>query len=483
MKNSKIASIFRSFKKDDFISFEKFMKSPFFPKRRDVSGFYSLLKKYHSEFDVSKEMFYGELFQGRRYDERKMKNLSAQMVKLAEEFLIFSALKQDERMKSKLLAEEYIKRQNHKMFERSVKTIEEIDSNRKFDSGECYSYEQNILLMKTENYNNKNDYFRAISSKIANTDYTAATFLIKYLRSLCDTDAAISYNIDYETPLLKAFRENFDLEKIFNSPEIEASKFGVILKIYYLAYKAVIDFENKENYYSFKKIFYENIHLFSVSEKFLLFNDLTSCCWNNRSAGNHEFGPEQMNIYKDMMQMDAWRSEASGYLQVALYRNIMFMALILKEYEWLSGFITNDSSKLHPEFINNMESYAWTHYYFETGKLESALTHSAKVQYDFFAFKLDIKHILLKIYYELNLFDQAYSLLDTYKHFLRETKEVSDHHKIWHEGFIIIYTKMLKVKSMEEYTEAENLNYEFENLKHIMSKGWVVREIKKLQNQ
>jgi hypothetical protein len=481
MKNSKIASIVKSFSKEDFISFEKFMKSPFFPSRRDITGYYKLLKKYHNEFNISKEDFFKELFPGLKYNERKMKNLTQQMVKLAEDYLVFSSLKKNERMKSKILATEYITRQNDRMFERTIKGIETKNINRQFDSGEAYSFEQEVLLMKTENYNMKDDYPGAIKSKMGHTDYLTASFIIKYLRALCDRDAAISYNIEYETPLIKAVFENTDFEKIISSPELNLTQQGIILNVYYRAYKAVIEYTDKENYYTFKKLLYDNITLFTESERFLLFNDLTSCCWNNRSIGNHEFGKEQMMVYKDMMRMGAWRAESSGYLTIVLYRNIIFMALILREYGCLEGFIKEHSSKMNPEFRENMENFAWAHLYFETGQLEDALKHSSKVKYDFFVFKLDIKHLLLKIYYELNLFDHAYSLSDTYKHFLKETKEISDTHKVWHDGFIAIYMKMLRIKSMEEFSEIENLKFEYNRQTHVISKSWVNSQIQKLE--
>ena len=481
MQKSKIAAIFGSFSKEDLNSFEKFLNSPFFPKRRDVKKYFEILKEYHPEFNISREEFYNRLFPGETHNERRFKNHTSQLIKMAEDFMVFDALKKNERLKHKLLAEEYSKRKRNKLFEQTIKLIEQNNSGRQFDSGEVYSYEQDLLWLKMENYNINNDYENSIKTKIAHTDYMTASFLIKYLRSLADKDAAISYNIEYDTPLIKTFSANIDFEKIITAPEVMTSNFGKILNVYYLAYKAVTDFKNEEHYFAFKSFLYENIELFSEAERFFLFNDLTSCCWNNRGAGNHKFGQEQMDIYKDMMNMDAWKSESSGYLSIVLYRNIMFMALVLRDYKWLEEFIQEHSSKMHPEYVSNMENFAWAHLYFETGRLNEALKSSSKVQYDFFVFKLDIKHLLLKIYYELNLFDQAFSLSDTYKHFLNETKEASDHHIKWHDGFIKIYMKILKAKSMENYSEAEFISKEFSETKYVIANKWIGDQIQILK--
>lgn len=162
-----------------------------------------------------------------------------------------------------------MQRGNDKLFEQTAGKQEKIISSGHFDSTEAFSLDEELLWMKTEYYNLRNDYGNSIKYKLQYTDHATASFLIKFLRSMCDRVAALSYNIKYQTPLIKIFTENIDFNAIVSSDSISETKYSTILKIYFLAFKSITEFSKEEYYFGFKDLLYRNINLFSFPERFL----------------------------------------------------------------------------------------------------------------------------------------------------------------------------------------------------------------------
>src|ERR1051326_3988852 len=125
MKNDKICVILSSFSKEEMRAFEKFIISPYFAHRRDVSGYLRLLKEIHPQFDITHESFFSKLFPGEKFNERKLKNLAAELVKLAEQFLVQDYVRSDEFESRKFLVSAYRDKNLEKLF---LKTQDELRS-------------------------------------------------------------------------------------------------------------------------------------------------------------------------------------------------------------------------------------------------------------------------------------------------------------------------------------------------------------------
>src|SRR5690606_8526792 len=104
---------------EELKSFEKFILSPYFTRGRDVSGFFSQIKKIYPDFKsskINKEIFFNELFPGEKYNQKKLKNLSFELTYLAEQFLISESLKKNESEKELMLSIQYKDRGKRKLF-------------------------------------------------------------------------------------------------------------------------------------------------------------------------------------------------------------------------------------------------------------------------------------------------------------------------------------------------------------------------------
>ncbi len=148
-------------------------------------------------------------------------------------------------------------------------------------------------------------------------------------------------------------------------------------------------------------------------------------------------------VYKLFIEKEYYRTSASDYITVDAFRSIVKHCLKLKEYKWTLEFINSFKQKLPPERRKNMFHFASALYFFHTGKHEQSLKHTHLVKYDHFLFRLDLRAIKLMCLYELRAFECAYSCVDSYRHFLKNDKTLSETQINRHRNFIGIVNRLI----------------------------------------
>ena len=487
MKKSKLVEILGTYSPSEIKTFEKFIASPYFSRGRDVSGLYSYLKSYYPGFEskfIKKETVFFSLFPGEEYNEKKLKNLSFELAQLAEQFLISESLKKNYTEKAMLLAIEYKDRNKGKLFFNTLKIIEDKIAKKLFDSFDAFSMEEKILWLKQEYYIGINDYKEVISLKGKHTEYTMLSFLIKFLRALRDKEIVNSgYPGEMNTTLLDCLAEGFDIEKTIKLLKKEKFRFVWLIELYYLAYTSSKELDNEKAYFSFRKLYKENIGNFSKREKYYILSDFLSFCVRNQNRGKSNYQSEEMTLYKEMVRQDAFCASEDDHLNIVLFRNILFMALSLDEDKWFEENRSIIVNRLRPELKENAEYYAIAHLEYEKGNYEKALENINKVKYDVFLYKIDVKNLLLKIFFELKQYDQAFSLVDAYKHFLKSNKELSHEYKEQFLNFIIMYNKILRTISQNKPENQDFLLSELKSIKTISNRDWLTEKINNLKNK
>jgi hypothetical protein len=152
-----------------------------------------------------------------------------------------------------------------------------------------------------------------------------------------------------------------------------------------------------------------------------------------------------------------------------------------KECKWFEDNLDILVKRLRPELKENTEYFALAHLEYGKGNFEKALEIINKVSYDVFLYKIDVKNLLLKIFFELKLYDQAFSLVDSYKHFLNNNKELSNEYKEQFFNFIMMYNKLLRASSNSNSGNTDFLSKELNDLKTIANRGWLQEKINKIK--
>jgi hypothetical protein len=484
MRESKLIEILKTFTAAEWKTFEKFAASPYFSTGRDVSGLFNLIKKHFPDFssdELDKEKAYRIIFPAEAFNEKKLKNLSSDLTRLAEQFLAHEHLRSDEALFEESLAAAYKDKKSEKLFLKTLNSLDRKISEIRFDSDAGFAREEKLERLKEGYYLAANKFDKSVPIRIKYTEYSILTFLISFLRKQRDIYIIEhSYNMDFRSPLIDSVNESIDFDKMLGLLKKRKSEWLWLIEIYYYAVKSIQNTDNITLIEKFKKLFFANIDKFSHREKYFIFNDFIAWIHFRDSKTGAYSIEEEFQITKKMLENNAYSPSDKDYLHVVLYRNILIMAISLKEYKWFERFIEEYTPRLKPEFRENMKNLATANLHFEKGNFDDALTCLGSIPYDVFVYKIDIKNLMLRVYYELELFDQAFSLIDAFKHFLSDSDEFSDYFKTQHSNFLVLYNKLLKAKSNNNFKDVGFISKEIEKKENVASKGWLLEKAKEM---
>ncbi|MCB0729253.1 MAG: hypothetical protein KDD00_17450, partial [Ignavibacteriae bacterium] len=147
------------------------------------------------------------------------------------------------------------------------------------------------------------------------------------------------------------------------------------------------------------------------------------------------------------------------------------------ELDWAENFVNDHIKEMHSEYQENMKFYSMAIIHFEKGEFEKSLENITKVKYDFFLFKMDVKITMFKIYFELELYDQAYSIIDTLKHYISNSRDLSDIMKHRGSNFAKYGTKLLNEKTRDHDADPGLLIEMISSEKHLGSKSWFLKKL------
>ncbi|MGB1242987.1 MAG: hypothetical protein ACPG49_10730, partial [Chitinophagales bacterium] len=142
-----------------------------------------------------------------------------------------------------------------------------------------------------------------------------------------------------------------------------------------------------------------------------------------------------------------------------------------KEFAWTEEFIETYKDKLAPNFRQNAYAYNLAYLYFHQNQFDNALKLLHEVTFEDIGYSIKSRTLLLRVYYELDEIDPFYSLIDSFKIYLKRNKLLSESRKKIYLNFIKFIarlsrlpkgqnSRLLKIKKqIEETSNTANGNW------------------------
>ena len=205
---------------------------------------------------------------------------------------------------------------------------------------------------------------------------------------------------------------------------------------------------------------------------------MVNFCHTMYESGKENFSKEVHELYRTILEEKIYIVETwHPYIHHRLYLNVLQNGLHQKEFEWTENFINTYKNELIEENRASTYSLGYALLCFSKGEFEKSLEYLNKVQSEDAFYFLQIKALMLQIYYELKLYDTAITFIDSYKHYLKEKTEIPSRYKILHKNFVSIVNKLLKIKCSNDNSEASKLNIDVEEYKNILKNNWILDKI------
>lgn len=487
--DTKLIVFLKTFSKEEINELEKFLSLPYFKKGRDPLPLLKVLRKFHPEFssgDFNEEKIFGELYPGSDYEDKRsahiLRNLSSSLLKAVEEFLFVSRVRENKVLKNRTMLKELLDRNLTRYYEQYLQTSYDDLKSDESISGQDYLENFYIERLNTRYYSTVLDFQNLFKYSFKSVELLSVYFLIDLIRT-ATTKYIIERrnNMKSESNVIDRLLSELNMDEVLKIYENREQY--VYLYFNYNIYKCIVNNKDKEFYEKARKIFFENKSRICRYDKNFFYADLLNIILSGYSEDDFELRKEALFLFKSCLKDGAYKISDDDFMQPHFYRNVILTANLLKEFEWADNFIDKYSNELKPEFRDNMKYYSQAIIRCSTGEFEKSLEYASKVKYDLVNFKVDLKILMLKIFYELKLTEQAYSLTDTFKHYLKNHKEMNPEIKEAHFNYLKYYLMLLKMNLNFNSASVGLLKDQLKSEKLIMQRKWITEKLDKLECQ
>lgn len=488
MTDTKLITLLKTLSSEEFKELEKFISSPYFSRERNFTPLLNVLKQFYPEFEskkLTKENLFNKLYPGEKYShersDHKIKILFSGMYKLCLDFLRQIEFNKDNERKDYYLLNQLRLKKLTKDFEKiySESTKESVRT-----KGSMFDFINKIFFADLyKSYAmSKQDHYGIFESSIAMRDYSVMAALINCFKHEPEKKVMTSYNVEIPESLTNIFLSNIDLGGLLMKMKETGDRFYPYVLVYYTVYKMERESDNPEHFFALRKLIKQYQSYYGRMERFAFYIMMETYCQIRRAATS-SFERELFQIYNEMLESDTYKVGENEKFNLVLFRNMVLLSASLGELEWLGKFIDKYSAELHENHQQYMKSFSLAIVNFEKGNFEKALELLIIIKSELFLYKIDLKKLQLRIYYELSCFEQILSLIDSTNHYLRNTNDLPERNIISSKNFLKYLKELVKIKSESQINkmEIEFIKKNITEEKNLAEKKWLLKKIKELE--
>lgn len=489
--NERLLELMRTLSRDDLRSFRKFLLSPYLNPYPKVLNLFNAFMKYYPELSgekLNRKELYKKMSSKTEYNDSTMRDLISKLRYMLDKYLAFSGFAENKFDYLSHLRRQLYIRKLYNQVDRNISEAEKVmpgyneaDSDYFFKKIKIETDKFNNFVINRNLYNDQN-----LNNSINSLNNSAKNQLALYiLETIKQNDTILKITKRQGKPrgknIIPELLKPIDLKKVMVTLKRNDTELSHIFEIYYNLYMLFTTQDHEKYFHLYKKSILDNSDKINIDELHFLFGRLIDYCVNNCNEGNAEFYFELFNAYKIMLENRYYTNSSNKYISLDLFRNIFQTAVRINNLKWAEEFIIKYRKELHPQNRESMYYYCYAYIYFESGQFERSLEFILKIKQDYFALKIDIKMLHLKIYFELRMYEQIYNLLDSFRHFISKNELILPAKKEKIRIFILLYEKVLKAKLNDDKESIIFLYKELASKKDRQFYGWLTRKAEELK--
>ena len=469
MKNTQLIESLRTLDKNEIKEFGKFISSPYFNNRSEVIRFFNSLKKFYPQFDsnqLNEEEVFLQVYPDKNFSSVLMRKLNSLTLNLLLEFLTIESIKENKNDYNVKMMEMLRKRKLSALFEKRSRITKDYLNSSNLDIS---YYEQKLKFTSIQNgyflNADESSFVEGLQNELNDLiKFFLTGIILQYIR-LCEWSRQLNKKFD-----LKFYDEI--LKYISAEDEREVTLYSMYFNMLMLL--------NTEDEYYFKKLLSSRDILKAKLGKIDDYNvQIVSLqyCHKKVMKGFFEYRKRMFEITKKLLSEDLI---PEGFIEPYFFTNIVRNASVLKEFKWLENFVKVYKHRLNPELSEEITNYSMAMIETAKGNFERSLMHFSKIKIERSNMKLEMKNLLIIIYYELNYTEELISLIDTNKHFLNRDKTVSDNSKMFSLKLMNFVYELLKIKSSNKNISTHLLKKEIGKSEYFFFKEWLLKKAEEL---
>jgi hypothetical protein len=488
MIKGKALNVLKKFTPADLKKFYNFISSPYFNSNNNVIQLFLFLKKSHPDFNHTNESVFNSVFKKKKYNDKVLKNLLSELYKLLERFIIHEAMDEDEFDKNLLLLKGLHQKNLDSLF---LKKFDSIKETMELGFKENYFDHQLSLLRENIRFNLARNNMKYITNEIIQKgEFEIFNFLSSMPELIGDIYAVKNnYNINYSSNVCENFIESINFDKFLESIDGKHI-YSSIIMLHYHSLMMLIkgDPEDVKHSASYKQFIFKEKDRFDQNYLFNLLLKLEIFYIRKLEQGHEKLIKDYFELCRFRYENNVLINSEIGHMEITLFNNILKVALRVNELEWADKFINNCIKLIHPQLQEDMLELSFAKIEFQQNNFNNALEHLNKIKPKFFHYKIDIRILFLKIFFELNYYDQFITSSDAFRKFIANSETFPVAFKNNMKAFIKYSEKLYKLKSdikinsFDVHTLNNDMN-EFSKNNFIPHKAWLVEKLNEIKEK
>ncbi len=453
-------------------SFSEFISSPYFNRSGLVISLFNCLSKYHPDFknrNLTIEKIFLKVFPNQEYNYHKINNVISDLYKLTEKFIVQMYFEKGEYYIERNILRELRHRGLSGLFEQRVASYTKklLERNIKDEDYYYYLYELTDEYLWYHPGKNPNSDLNILQTEF---DHFLKFALIRLLRfytlMLHERNQT---NIEYDFSLMNEIANYVDKHDFKEIPSIEI--FNTILKL----------LQSKESKYYEKlwKLKEKHFNELNGDVQRLLYVHLTDfAAYMVNFKGNTDYNNDLFKIYREMLEINFHTPDNFRFPELM---NIVKISCRVKEYEFAKEVFKRFEPGLNEEDRINVSGFCLGVICYSEGNYNEAIEYLSRANFKNFIFRVQVKILLLKSFYLLNLAEQVYQMIDTFKHYIAREQSLLQEHRDAYLDFLNCMIRLNKIKNepgKKEY-ELVKLKKDAEMISYnpFLIKTWLIDEL------
>lgn len=481
MENIKIIHFLKCLSKIEINEFAKFVNSPYHNYRKDVISLLRILSRFHPDFNqknLSYKSVFKQLFPGKKFDQDLISKLCSFLYNLGKDFLLFKRIKEQKSESMISLLKSFYERKANVLIEKELESAEKHFQNQKFETSDFFYLKSQFESIKENFHLEKENKIKLCENMIRGSEYMIYNFLIHSMicyHNMYFSDSGLKIG-DFRNTVLYSFLNNFDIRKFIN--DLKAVNYEVDDNVLYWCciYDCMTNPQGIEQYRRLKENALKNKDMVTDDELSDRYTFLYNFCIKNLYM-DRAFDKEKFELQKELFDFHKIN------INVRHFRNIMKSAKDLEEYDEVDKLIMQNVHLLPLEFQEQTISIWNAMLSYKKGCFEKAMEYLKKVHFTYVPFNLDGKVLAAKIYYEQNQVETLFLLIDSFKHYLNNKKEITSYDAVLrklHLNFIKYFEKLSRIKLEPEKTGLHELRDDISKETFFESQGWLIKKAEEL---
>ncbi|MFN0202329.1 MAG: hypothetical protein ACKVTZ_12450 [Bacteroidia bacterium] len=434
---NKLITALKSFSSAQLRSLRDFVLSPYFNKNETLSNLLLfLMEQIQSELPITDEVLFSHLFPNELFDKTKISKIRYKAFILVEKFIQQQLLK-NKPIESLILLLEYYT--DHNLTDEFNAIYGKLNEQQSIDNQRNSDYYYLKFLIEeaasrrvTQNQErHQPPHYEKVEENLN------IFFIARKLELVCHALSrskvvTVAFEPDLLPDVIRHIESNLD---ILQHPAIN---------VYYHLYLMLKEPENTAYFYDFQQIINENEGFFSAKERKNFHAYLQNYCIAKINTADKEFEYILFQLYDQHLQNGSLFTEKGELLHTS-FKNIVILALRLKELKWSEDFLEKYKNYLPENTRQDTYQYCLAKLYFTQKQYQKVLTclHTADFQ-DVFQ-NISARRLTMLTYYELQEWAALEAMLNSFRVFLHRNQTIAETHKISYRNFANFLKKLYEL--------------------------------------